>query len=258
MELHQIKAYITYWLDAVNRYSLHSPFVFDFYHQVLKKESAENFQPIEKLRDDLINSKRKIRVDDFGSKRKKYHQQERGLSEITKQSAVEARFGKLYNRIVKYTKAKHIIELGTSLGIGTAYLAWNHTETVNTFEACAQTAHEARFNFEYLNLKNIEVHTGEIENTLPKYLVESKKIDLALIDANHNYEPTLRYFKWILGRCHLASIVIIHDIHQSAAMEKAWQEIKKNEQVYCSIDLFHCGLIFFDPALNKQHHILQF
>jgi hypothetical protein len=27
--------------------------------------------------------------------------------------------------------------------------------------------------------------------------------------------------------------------------------------VYGSIDLYRCGILFFDPALNKQHFILS-
>jgi hypothetical protein len=77
------------------------------------------------------------------------------------------------------------------------------------------------------------------------------------MDANHHYEPTLKYFNWLLPVIHSMSIIIMDDIHYSAEMEKAWEEIKNHEQVHASIDLFRCGILFFDPSLNKQHVVLQ-
>jgi hypothetical protein len=57
---------------------------------------------------------------------------------------------------------------------------------------------------------------------------------------------------------HYKSALIIDDIHQSPEMEKAWKEIQQHALVYGSIDLYRCGIVFFDPSLNKQHVVLQF
>ena len=53
------------------------------------------------------------------------------------------------------------------------------------------------------------------------------------------------------------SVVIIDDIHHSAEMKKAWEEIIKHELVYGSIDLFRCGILFFEPSLGKQHFVWE-
>jgi hypothetical protein len=45
------------------------------------------------------------------------------------------------------------------------------------------------------------------------------------------------------------------DIHRSPEMEQAWKEIRTDTVVYASIDLYHCGILFFDTNLNKQHFV---
>jgi hypothetical protein len=78
------------------------------------------------------------------------------------------------------------------------------------------------------------------------------------MDANHRYQPTLQYFERLLPKINETSIVVLDDIHYSREMEQAWQELKKHRIVYGSADLFRCGILFFDPSLNKQHVILQY
>jgi len=51
------------------------------------------------------------------------------------------------------------------------------------------------------------------------------------------------------------SVVVVDDIHWSVEMEKAWEELCRHPLVYGSVDLFRCGILFFDPALNRQHFI---
>ena len=48
------------------------------------------------------------------------------------------------------------------------------------------------------------------------------------------------------------------DIHYSAEMENAWNEIKLRKEVCLSIDLYHFGLIFFNNDLPKQDYIVAF
>ena len=99
---------------------------------------------------------------------------------------------------------------------------------------------------------------GNIDTTLLSFLSSHGKIDFAFIDANHRYEPTKKYVEWIVQRTHPNSILILDDIHQSADMQKAWSEIQQHKLVYATVDLYRCGLLFFDPSLNKQHVVLQF
>jgi predicted O-methyltransferase YrrM len=258
VSFYQTKAYLHYWLDAVNKHSLHGPFIYDLYTRVITKEFDTDFTAIENLRQQVLNSNKVITVTDYGSKAEVYHGTKRKIADIAKNSLLQAAHGRLYNRLIHYFNCKQVLELGTSLGISAAYLSWHNDVKLCTIEGCAETAELASFHFEYLGLNNIKMINGPIDKKLPDYLSESGKLDFVLLDANHSYEPTMCYFEWILKKMHAKSIMVIHDIHQNKSMERAWKEIIANVQVYCTVDLFYCGLIFFDPTLSKQHHILDF
>ncbi len=253
----KIKTYFNYWLDAVDEHSLHSPFLFDFYTKIIRRESIA-VPVIESLRKQLSNDHREIEVRDFGAGSKHLSGQMRKISDITKISLSDVKFSTLYSRIVAYSKAKTIVELGTSLGINTLYLAQQPESKVYTFEGSPAIAEIASISFEFGGATNIELITGNLDTTLYSTLSRLPKIDLVFMDANHRYEPTLRYFESLLARSHHKTIFIVDDIHDTPEMEKAWIEIKKHPLVYTSADLFRCGILFLDPSLNKQHVVLRF
>jgi predicted O-methyltransferase YrrM len=248
---------MNYWLDAVDEHSLHAPFLFDFYTQVIKRETLDD-PLIESLRKQLSTNHREIVVEDFGAGSKHLNSNTRKISDIASMSLSSAKYSTLYLRIAEHTQAKTIVELGASLGINTLYLAKKENSWVYAFEGSTAIADIASISFEFGGATNIELITGNLDNTLYSNLSRIPKIDLAFMDANHRYEPTLRYFESLLARCHHKSIFIIDDIHDSPDMEKAWRAIKKHPLVYVSVDLFRCGIVFFDPALNKQHVVLRF
>lgn len=247
---------MNYWLDAVNEHSLHSPFLYDLYEKVIKAE-PESFPEIENLRAKLLDDHREIEVADLGAGSKHTHNHKRIISEIAKNSLSEEKFSSLHYRLAQYCKAKNIIELGASLGINTLYLARSEAK-VFTFEGSKSIADIAEISFEFGSAKNIELIRGNIDTTLYSNLSRMPKADLVFMDANHRYVPTKKYFEWLLMKIHHKSILILDDIHDNPEMERAWRELRKHELVYVSIDLYRCGILFFDPSLNKQHVVLQF
>jgi predicted O-methyltransferase YrrM len=251
----QAKAYLSYWLDAVDEHSLHSPFFFDFYTRVVKKSKDSGpIEKAEKLRSQLLQDKRILKGNDPGSG----SATKRKVRLIAKNSLSPVKLSSFYNSTLEYFKAKKVIELGTSFGINTLYLASKNDRSVTTFEGSAETADIARLTFEFSGAKNIELIEGNIDHTFKQYLQSIRKFDLILIDANHRYEPTMRYFNLLMPKLQENTIVILDDIHYSSEMEKAWRELKNHKLVYGSADFFRCGILFFDPSLNKQHVILQF
>lgn len=187
-----------------------------------------------------------------------FDNKKRKISGIANTSLTRQRFSELYSNIAQYIEAKNIVELGTSFGINTLYLSQHSGSTVTTFEGSREILKIAHSTFEFAAAKNIKLIEGNIDLTLPSFLQSSGKLDLVLIDANHRYEPTRKYVGWFLPKMHYKSILIIDDIHQSREMETAWKVTQKHPLVYGSIDLYRCGLLFFDPSLNKQHVVLQF
>lgn len=253
--LFRLKSFLAYWLEAVDEHSLHSPFFYDLYTRQIKPiTSSHEFNLIENLRKKLLHDERTINVRDLGSNASP--QAVRKISHIAARSLSTSRFSCIYYRMARACNATSILELGTSLGINTLYLA-AAGKSVTTFEGAPAIADIAATTFDLAGYKNIKVVVGDIDITLPKFLHGARAIDLAFIDANHRYEPTLRYFGLLLKKTHQKSVMIIDDIHHSPEMERAWKAIRNHRLVYGSADLFRCGILFFDPSLNKQHVILQ-
>lgn len=236
---------------------MHSPFLFDLYTKVINLE-ANAIPEIETLRSKLLDDQREIEIQDLGAGSKHQSGTKRKVSDIAATSLSNSDFASLYLRLATHCEAKTIVELGTCLGITTLYLAKTPGVRVYTFEGAESLSDIAELSFEFSSAKNIELIKGNIDSTLYTTLSRIPKIDLAFMDANHRYEPTLKYFETLLPKIHHGSIIILDDIHDSPAMEKAWKEISRHELVYVSIDLYRCGILFFDPSLNKQHVVLQF
>lgn len=254
--LFRIKSYLAYWLEAVDEHSLHSPFFYDLYTQHIKPSGRTvEFPSIERLREKLLRDQRSITVDDLGSSGRRRAQ--RKISRIARTSISTRRFSAMYYRIAAACRAATIVELGASFGINTLYLAENKEAVITTFEGAAAIADIAALTFEFANAKNIRLVAGDIDKTLPDYLEHIRTVDFVFMDANHRYEPTLRYFGWLLKKMNEKSVVVLDDIHYSPEMERAWTTLKNHRLVYGSADLFRCGILFFDPSLNKQHVILQ-
>ena len=149
-----------------------------------------------------------------------------------------------------------IVELGTSLGITTAYMAAvDSRNKVVTYEGCPAVAEIAKENWKILGIKNIECRVGEID--VEKLDAELEQVDVAFLDANHTYASTRAYINILLKKMHAKSVLVVDDIHYSAEMERAWQEICADERVTSTMDLYQMGLVFFDKHYWKRHYVMK-
>jgi len=258
--LFQVKSFFNYWLDAVDEHSLHSPFLFQLSTSILKKQFTHpELAALRTLKRQLENDDRTLSVTDYGAGSIQLKNPERKISQIARTSVSDEKFSLLYCQLIQHWQCKHVLELGTSLGINTLYMATGNPLTrVVTFEGSPEIASIARENTAKFKLENIHIIEGNINDTLPDYLSSSPDIDFVFIDANHRYVPTLQYFERLIMKSHEQSIIIVDDIHYSREMEDAWRTILTNPKVYTTVDLYRCGLIFFNPALTKQNVVLQF
>lgn len=258
-----ISAYFRYLARARDEHSLHSPFLFALYTQVIRVDNRREvvFDPIKGLTRKLRQSRQQITITDFGAGSKVNASQQRAIGDIARHSIKPARFGRLLFRLIRRFQAKTIIDLGTSLGITTAYIAEAakvYDGHVSTFEGCPQTAAVAARNFGQLAMTNVDIVVGNIDDTLPEKVATSKPIDLVFFDANHRYEPTVRYFETCLTNIHNDTVFVFDDIHWSAEMEQAWDYIKAHPTVTVTVDLFWVGLVFFRKEQPRQDFILRF
>ncbi|MVM39042.1 SAM-dependent methyltransferase [Spirosoma sp. HMF3257] len=258
-----ITAYLRYLSRARDEHSLHSPFLFALYTDVIRVKWASRalFKPIQTLRKELRRSKQLITIADFGAGSKVNPSRQRTIGDIARHSQKPGRFGRLLFRLIQRFEATNIVDLGTSLGITTAYLSEAskpYGGHVLTFEGCPETAAIARQNFDRLGIENVDIVVGNLDETLSSAVAAGSPIDFAFFDANHRYEPTVRYFETCLTNSHNDTVFVFDDIHWSEEMEQAWGYIKAHPSVSVTVDLFWVGLVFFRREQPKQDFILQF
>ena len=257
------KKYLYYCLTASSGkgHGIHSPFVFDFIKNVLRDKKQYDWYPIiETGRQKLLQQSAAIEVTDFGAGSSVIKTSKRVVADMAKSSLKPKKYAQLLFRMVKYYRPATILELGTSFGITTGYLAAGNAHAkVYTMEGSSAIAEIARKTFNTLDLKNIELIEGDFDITLPFLLSKLNKIDLAFIDGNHVKDATLDYFAKILNASTTSSILIFDDIHWSAGMEAAWAEIRLHPTVTLTIDLFFIGIVFLNADFNhKQHFTIRF
>jgi len=251
--------YLRYFFNARDEHSLHSPFAYTFYTELIKKNTAyPDFEKIESLRKKLKQDPSSISITDLGAGSGVNKATTRTVSSICHHSEKRPSLAQLIYRIVRWQQPKTILDLGTSLGLTTLYEAIAApNSTVYTFEGCPNTAALAVKHFQQLNVPNIQLVEGNIDVTLPDILQKIPAADFVFFDANHRYAPTINYFNLCLEKVHEDSIFVFDDIYWSAEMKKAWTEIKAHPSVGMSMDLFFIGIVFFRKKQPEQHFILK-
>ncbi len=257
------KKYISYRLKASNGkgHGVHSPFVFNFIKDVLRNNNQLLFAAsIEARRAALLRDRSFIDVIDFGAGSTSIKSNKRQVSAIAKSSLKPRKYAELIGKIVQYFKIQSSLELGTSLGTTTSYIALSNPKgKVFSFEGDSNIAAIAQRQFEILGISNIQSVVGSFEETLPTFIKDAQRIDLFFLDGNHRKQPTLDYFEMLLPLASEYSIFIFDDIHWSEEMESAWEEIKKDDRVTLTIDLFFIGLVFLRKEfLIKQDFVIKY
>ena len=249
--------FLVYLLTSSNGkgHGVHSPFVFDFIVNVLRGKNADvqAFQQIEAKRRLLEQSNLILDVLDLGAGSSSGKQNQRTVSSIAKRAAKPSRFARLFYRIITYYQIDSVLELGTSLGLTTRYLAIAAPQQgVISIEGAPAIAQFTSKSLSEEGFCNTTILTGDFNDHLPEAVASMKGRKLLFFDGNHQYQPTLDYFQAALGVIADADILIFDDIHWSKDMEKAWSEIRNNEKVSCTIDLFFIGIVFFRKEFKEK------
>ncbi|MGZ8544171.1 MAG: O-methyltransferase, partial [Flavisolibacter sp.] len=220
---------------------------FQFIRNVLNNESG--FEPgnsIEDLRKQLLQDPSLLEVKDYGAGSRIGGRQQKRIKDIAASALKPDKLAHVLYRLAAYYKPSSIIELGTSLGLTTAYFSRAVPgANIITIEGSPAIAAKAKDHFSILGCRNITGLTGSFDEVLPGILDKISSVDLAYIDGNHRYAPTVQYFQQFLAWSNEHSILVFDDIHWSAEMEQAWEEIKNHPAVKYTIDVFYLGFVFF-------------
>lgn len=235
-------------------YGIHSPYLFNIARALLpSKEPYYAFEKIEAYRHELLRSEQVVHVDDFGTGRSG----NRRVRDIARLTLKPSRESQLLMRLAVMGGAKEMVELGTCLGVSSAYLASVGKDAhLTTFEGASEVASIAQKGWKKLGIMNIDCIIGNLDETLADFKPEHP-LDLAFLDANHTYEATVRYFRQLLPYAGKKSIFVLDDIHYSRGMDRAWKEIVAMPEVSATMDLGVIGLVFFDKNFEKKTYYIR-
>ncbi|MBU0489416.1 MAG: class I SAM-dependent methyltransferase [Bacteroidetes bacterium] len=254
----QFQTYLRYQIVAKGLHSIHSPFVFRLVTECMRaKGQVAGEEQAEAWRKKLKKNKSAVCGIDYGSGQGMT--MEYRVSDLTRKSLLPRKYCRLLSRLAHFSGAKIIIEMGTSLGVSTLYLAASSEKTrVVTMEGNEGIAAEAERGFDQYLPGTIRLVNGDFNETLRPLMEQSGTFDLAFIDGNHFCRPTIEYFKLLKQYRHEKTVIVFDDIYHSSEMFDAWELIKADTDVTITIDLWRMGLVYFIPGMEKQDFVVKY
>lgn len=259
--LRTIPLYINYFFKVTDQHALQAPFIFNFYSNLIQgMKTNVGIDEIEEIRKSLLKDNSTVRGVDLGAgSRVGKSSEEKTIADIARHGISSKKECIFLSELVKMTQPKICIELGTSLGVTTSYLAKSSEDVcIYTFEGNDILIQKATEVLSKLKCENVQIILGDIDEELPSQLDQLNKVDLALIDANHTGEALLRYFNLLKVKMNSSGIIIVDDIRWSVDMYRAWKKVISDESVSVTIEFLNSGLLFFERGIQKQQYILSY
>ena len=251
--IYKLTSYIKFLVNGKSKYNIHSPFFHEFIDKVLGHDGDFYCYPaIEHVRNQMGTMNIKIQRNDLGAGSKYSGDKSKKVKTILKHSQSSPQKAQLLFRMVNYFNPTFILELGTSFGFTTAYLAnANKSSKVISVEGDEHIYRLAQKNLKSLGIKNINLINASFESVLPK--LSKYDFNFIYFDGNHTKKATLNYFSWALENVKENDVFIFDDIYWSKEMNEAWNNIVDHQKTTLTIDLFSIGVVFFNKNLSKEN-----
>ena len=243
---YKLKGKIHYRLKARHHhgFGIHSPYLFHLITSVLQEQYPYYyFGGIESLRKELY-----IKPVSFG--RKKF---------VTRHSyKKDARCGQIIFRIIEDAQFGILLELGTSTGLETQYMALaNQKARCISVTKSAELAAKARNGFQKQGLNHIELEVLRPGETTDSVLNNLKTLDFVLFNKLSGAQESLETFNKCLPKKNDGSIFVFMNIHGNPDMAEAWKKIRAHHEVQATIDLYDLGIALFKPELEKINYVIR-
>ncbi len=219
-------SYLKYLLQRKSEYGIHSPFVYDFMRKVLN-DSGSN-------RDyDTI-----YRVARLLDKRKYIHYT------LRKQS-------RLLYRMVRYFEPDSVVSFGRLTALNTTALALGHLQT----KIYLEQSDDFLDTLNSMGIVNVNlIQPAEFDSEHFRQL----NTGFVFFSRASFEDDTWDYLVDCLNYKTADSVFVFEGIHHNKAMEDAWEEIKGNEDVSVTLDLYCIGMVFFREGIEKQDFVLKY
>lgn len=209
---------------------------------------------IEQLRTSLLKSSDMIVVDDFGAGSRVFSNDIRPVNKIARVVLQSEKVALSIMSILIFWRSKgqggRILEMGTSLGVTTAYLAASGWD-VETWEGCKNTAEYARCNWQGLG------YDGKIKSKIGTFnalLNEDKGgWDVVFLDGHHDGPSTIKYVEILKTKLNPGGAILIDDIDWSESMKIAWERLLEDPHWNITMKWRGKGWLFNRVGDVEQH-----
>lgn len=263
--LFQSMEYLIWLKKSRKLHGIHGPFLYQFLKDcVFNDYQKEIFTEIENQRELLLSDTTVLKYTDFGAGSRLQKEitepvkVRRRVKDLAYSSLKSKKYCRLFHRISNYLAVKRVLELGTSFGITTSYLACSDQNPgIQTIEGGDAVAQRAKTIFDRLNLKNIQIYQGEFSEMLAQ-IIKHQKYDMIIVDGNHKGREVWNYFNLLQKHMSEEGVFIIDDIRWSKSMLDGWKKIILHKKVTLSLDFFDLGMVFFNTKLSKENMVVRF
>jgi len=253
-----LQSALRFYKQAITVNSIHSPLMYRLVSHLfdLSKGYYDDYK-LEALRQTLLKDKTKIFYTDLGagSYTDTGAQIARRICDLAKSSSSNKHKCRLIRNIVTFFRPKSILEIGTNLGLSTAYLhsAAKSADLVSV-EGADPILAKAKENLAQLHFHSPTLIHSDFDTFFLGAHPSITGSELVYLDGNHNYSSTMKYFNTVWQPKSITSVLIVDDINWSEGMAKAWEEMKSSPDC-SSVDLYKIGIIFKDDRLTQPMHI---
>ncbi len=221
-----IGSYLKYLWQRKSEYSIHSPFVYDFMRKVLNDSgSNRDYDTIYRI-GRLLDKRKYINYN------------------LRKQS-------RLLYRMIRYFEPDSAVSFGSLTALNTAALALGHLQTKVYLEE-SEDFLETLNSMGIVNVRLIQPEEFDSEHF--------RKLNTGFVFFGRDSfeDDTWDYLADCMNYKTVDSVFVFEGIHHNRDMEDAWEEIKANEDVSVTIDLYCIGMVFFREGIEKQDFVLKY
>ncbi|MEX2595581.1 MAG: class I SAM-dependent methyltransferase [Salibacteraceae bacterium] len=242
-----------HWVRSKTRHGVHSPFVYGLIDECIYATTPRVPKFILDYFDALKGDRTLIEGHDLG----KNAQTQKSVGHYARKSSMHNFQVQLLFRLIDYLKPNQVLELGSNLGKSISAMAAAYESAyfigVEGNNALAVKANE---NLQALNLTS---RSKVISSSFDAYFdANQQRFDFIFLDGDHHEQPTLRYFLKMKKVLNEGGVMVFHDIHYSSGMKRAWSEIKKDQDVSVTLDLFFFGLVWMGKPQAKEDFDIRF